>query len=106
MDKDQFMRKQAYAMADYENMQEIEYYEFEGKTSLPLFVNWAMYICIFVLSCVKIPFYNIFVRKYIKFCNVFPAHILFDDAFEEKDGEAVPNSFVRLFASLMNEAAR
>lgn len=32
MDKDQFMRKQAYAMAGYKNMQEIEYYEFEGNT--------------------------------------------------------------------------
>lgn len=32
MDKDQFMRKQAYTMAGYKNMQEIEYYEFEGNT--------------------------------------------------------------------------
>lgn len=31
MDKDQFMRKQAYTMAGYKNMQEIEYYEFEGN---------------------------------------------------------------------------
>ncbi|XP_065940998.1 chitin synthase chs-2 isoform X2 [Magallana gigas] len=63
MDKDQFMRKQAYAMAGYKNMQEIEYYEFE-------------------------------------------AHILFDDAFElNDDEEMVPNSFVKLYASLMNEAA-
>jgi hypothetical protein len=30
MDKDQFMRKQAYQMAGFKNMQEIEYYEFEG----------------------------------------------------------------------------
>lgn len=35
------------------------------------------------------------------------AHILFDDAFELNDDEKmVPNSFVKLFASLMNEAAR
>ena len=48
MDKDQFMRRQAYAMANYENMQEIEYYEFEGKTFFALFANQAMYVCIFV----------------------------------------------------------
>ena len=48
MDKDQFMRRQAYAMANYENMQEIEYYEFEGKLLFALFANLAMYICIFV----------------------------------------------------------
>jgi hypothetical protein len=37
----------------------------------------------------------------------FSAHILFDDAFEKDDDEeSVPNSFVRLYASLMNEAAR
>lgn len=35
------------------------------------------------------------------------AHILFDDAFELNDDEKmVPNSFVKLFTSLMNEAAR
>lgn len=35
------------------------------------------------------------------------AHILFDDAFElNDDEEMVPNSFVKLFASLINEAAR
>lgn len=35
------------------------------------------------------------------------AHILFDDAFElNDDDKMVPNSFVKLFASLMNEAAR
>ncbi|XP_048727151.2 uncharacterized protein LOC125645600 isoform X7 [Ostrea edulis] len=63
MDKDQFMRKEAYKMAGFKNMQDIEYYEFE-------------------------------------------AHILFDDAFElNDDEEMVPNGFVRLFASLMNEAA-
>ena len=32
MDKDQFMRQQAFALANFKNMQEIEYYEFEGKT--------------------------------------------------------------------------
>ena len=48
MDKDQFMRRQAYVMANCENMQEIEYYEFEGKILFALISNFAMYICIFV----------------------------------------------------------
>ena len=50
MDKDQFMRRQAYAMANYENMQEIEYYEFEGKILLHCLHlgNVYLYICLIV----------------------------------------------------------
>ena len=47
-------------------------------------------------------------RQPLKTILIFLAHIFFDDAFEliEESGELVPNEYVIMLASLMNEAAR
>lgn len=56
MDQDQYIRRQAYEMTGRQSMQEVDYYEFEGKIYSIKHVNKEF--CIFTIIIVNVHYFQ------------------------------------------------